>query len=91
MSARSHAPQEELWEELPLGSPVTELVSKRLPNYSTHWGAAYAGDGLAWLCDLPDKCVGLVVTSPPYALEFKKEYGNVAKRKYVGMAKAIWL
>jgi DNA modification methylase len=27
--------------------------------------------------------IDLAVTSPPYALEFKKEYGNVAKDKYV--------
>jgi site-specific DNA-methyltransferase (cytosine-N4-specific) len=32
---------------------------------------------------IPAESVDLVVTSPPYALEFKKEYGNVAKDKYV--------
>lgn len=32
---------------------------------------------------LPSKSVNLVVTSPPYALHFKKEYGNVEKDAYV--------
>jgi site-specific DNA-methyltransferase (cytosine-N4-specific) len=32
---------------------------------------------------LPDSSVNLVVTSPPYALHFKKEYGNVSKERYV--------
>ncbi|MGH8587824.1 MAG: DNA-methyltransferase, partial [Gammaproteobacteria bacterium] len=32
---------------------------------------------------LPDSSVALVVTSPPYALHFKKEYGNVEKSSYV--------
>jgi len=32
---------------------------------------------------MPNACVDLVVTSPPYALHFKKAYGNVAKDEYV--------
>ena len=32
---------------------------------------------------MPEKCVNLVFTSPPYALHFKKEYGNVEKSDYV--------
>jgi site-specific DNA-methyltransferase (cytosine-N4-specific) len=32
---------------------------------------------------LPDGSANLVLTSPPYALHFKKEYGNVAKDRYV--------
>ena len=32
---------------------------------------------------MPSGCVDLVVTSPPYALHFKKEYGNVDKDQYV--------
>ncbi len=32
---------------------------------------------------MPDSSVNLVVTSPPYALHFKKEYGNAAKSEYV--------
>jgi DNA modification methylase len=32
---------------------------------------------------IPDGCVRTVITSPPYALHFKKEYGNVDKEDYV--------
>jgi site-specific DNA-methyltransferase (cytosine-N4-specific) len=43
----------------------------------------YAGDSLNLLGELPDGSVNLVVTSPPYALHFKKEYGNANQREYV--------
>jgi site-specific DNA-methyltransferase (cytosine-N4-specific) len=32
---------------------------------------------------LPTGKVNLVGTSPPYALHFKKEYGNKSKKEYV--------
>jgi DNA modification methylase len=53
------------------------------PFYETSAGAAYLGDSQALLRALPDACVNLVFTSPPYALHFKKEYGNVSKADYV--------
>jgi DNA modification methylase len=53
------------------------------PAYSTPLGSAYVGDSTALMANLPDRSVNLVVTSPPYALEFKKEYGNAAKDLYV--------
>jgi DNA modification methylase len=51
--------------------------------YRTELGAAYAADALKILQSLPDRSVSAVVTSPPYALHFKKEYGNVDKQNYV--------
>ncbi|MGH7575340.1 MAG: DNA-methyltransferase, partial [Longimicrobiales bacterium] len=33
--------------------------------------------------EVRDGCVNLVMTSPPYALHFQKEYGNVSKEDYV--------
>ncbi|PZR74646.1 MAG: site-specific DNA-methyltransferase [Chthoniobacterales bacterium] len=66
-----------------MGSPVTELLGGLAPAYSTPWGAAYCCNSLSWLRAIPDASIDLVLTSPPYALEFKKEYGNVAKAKYV--------
>jgi DNA modification methylase len=60
-----------------------QLAGVRPPLYTTKMGAAYAANGLAVMMDIPTATVDLVVTSPPYALEFKKEYGNVAKEKYV--------
>lgn len=52
------------------------------PAYRTALGAAYAADSRKLLAALPDEAVNLVVTSPPYALHFKKEYGNVEKHGY---------
>ncbi len=53
------------------------------PYYSTDWGDAYLADSLKVLQALPDGSINLVVTSPPYALHFKKEYGNAEKHGYV--------
>lgn len=51
--------------------------------YETGLGAAYLGDAKPMLEALPSASVNLVFTSPPYALHFKKEYGNVTKNQYV--------
>jgi site-specific DNA-methyltransferase (cytosine-N4-specific) len=61
------------------------LVSRRSarPAYSTALGSMYVHDSLAALRSMPEGSVNLAVTSPPYALEFKKEYGNAAKDEYV--------
>ncbi|HEX6575007.1 MAG TPA: site-specific DNA-methyltransferase [Gemmatimonadaceae bacterium] len=61
----------------------SELLEGIHPAYATELGAAYCGDSRFILGQLPANSVDLVVTSPPYALEFKKEYGNEAKEKYV--------
>lgn len=71
-------------EQPPLSQPhPAALIPKRAPAYKTAMGAAYCGDNVALLEKMPEGSVQLAVTSPPYALEFKKEYGNVAKRDYV--------
>ncbi len=51
--------------------------------YETGIGVAYVGDSRDLLARLPEGSVHLVVTSPPYALEFQKEYGNASKDEYV--------
>lgn len=53
------------------------------PHYEKQFGAAYLGDSLDLLAGLPDSSINLIFTSPPYALHFKKEYGNVRKEDYV--------
>ena len=58
-----------------------ELVSHKAV-YRTELGAAYASDALKVLQSMPDRSVSAVITSPPYALHFKKEYGNVDKQNY---------
>lgn len=67
-------------EECP--NPCT-LVSGQSPYYNTGLGCAYCGDALEILRRIPAESVNLVVTSPPYALHFKKEYGNVDKEAYI--------
>ena len=56
---------------------------KFAPIYETELGRAYCCDSLKFLPTLEDGSVDLVVTSPPYALHFKKEYGNADQRDYV--------
>lgn len=53
------------------------------PVYRTELGAAYCGDSRALLAQLPDNCIDLVMTSPPFALQRKKEYGNKEQHEYV--------
>jgi DNA modification methylase len=53
------------------------------PLYTTAQGAAYLGDSRELLRELPSGSVNLVMTSPPFALHFKKEYGNVSKQEYI--------
>jgi len=61
--------------------PSTLLDSD--PYFRSTRGAAYLGDSLEMLRQLPSGSVNLVVTSPPYALHFKKAYGNETKDRYV--------
>ena len=53
------------------------------PYYTTKLGAAYLADSSAILPAIPSNSIDAIVTSPPYALHFKKEYGNVGKDAYV--------
>ncbi|MEF8713078.1 MAG: site-specific DNA-methyltransferase [Accumulibacter sp.] len=52
------------------------------PVYKTELGALYCSDSLEFMRNLPSDSVNLVVTSPPYALHFKKEYGNANQADY---------
>ena len=61
--------------------PLPKLESS--PSYTTHLGAAYCGDSIELLQELPDNSINLVVTSPPFALQRKKEYGNKEQHEYV--------
>jgi DNA modification methylase len=51
--------------------------------YATDLGKLICGDSLAYLREMEAGTVDLVMTSPPYALHFKKEYGNVDQAEYV--------
>ncbi len=59
------------------------LKSDVCPAYTTSNGAVYIGDSLELLESLQDESVSLVMTSPPFALQRKKEYGNLEQHEYV--------
>ena len=51
--------------------------------YWTKRGQACLGDSLVLLEELSDESMNLILTSPPFALTRKKEYGNEDADKYV--------
>lgn len=53
------------------------------PLYETSLGKAYVDDSLKFMRTLPAGSVNLIMTSPPYALHFKKEYGNADQGDYI--------
>jgi DNA modification methylase len=53
------------------------------PYYRTEYGAAYLGDTLELIKHIPDSQINLIMTSPPFALNKKKPYGNVSSDKYI--------
>lgn len=55
----------------------------RQPAYSTRLGSAYAGDSRELLRELPDDSLDLVMTSPPFALQRQKAYGNLDQLEYL--------
>lgn len=59
------------------------LIKNFAPYYKTEFGTAYLADSLKVLENLPNNSINLFVTSPPYALHFKKEYGNPDKAAYI--------
>jgi DNA modification methylase len=59
------------------------MHSQSEPVYTTELGALFCGDSLEFMRQMPDDSVDLVLTSPPYALHFKKEYGNADQQEYV--------
>lgn len=62
------------------------VIAER-PVYTSELGAAYCGDSVRLLAELPDESVNLVLTSPPFALQREKEYldrsGNKKQEDYV--------
>lgn len=53
------------------------------PYYTQTYGAAYLGNSLELIKGLKDCSVNLILTSPPFALTRKKEYGNESAETYV--------
>lgn len=60
---------------------INKMAIKR-----NQYNVLYNGDSGIILSDLskfPDKCVNLIVTSPPYADKRKKSYKGVSSTRYV--------
>lgn len=53
------------------------------PFYSYQFGAAYLGDSLEIMNWIEDESINLILTSPPFALTRKKEYGNASAEAYM--------
>lgn len=60
---------------------VTQLMEAD-PYYPAEGGATYHGDSRELLKQLPRESIDLVVTSPPFALNRKKDYGNKDAENY---------
>lgn len=56
---------------------------KTKPAYFTSNGATYIGDSRELLSEVDDNSVNLIVTSPPFALQRQKEYGNLEQHEYI--------
>jgi len=65
-----------------MSTRAPELLG-HVPAYRTRFGAAYCGDSRELLKALSPSSVNLVVTSPPFALQREKEYGNKSQSEYV--------
>jgi site-specific DNA-methyltransferase (cytosine-N4-specific) len=64
-------------------SESVQNMLQAMPSYHTLLGAAYCGNALDLLGQLPDGSVNLVVTSPPFALQRQKAYGNKDQAEYI--------
>src|SRR3972149_5419850 len=62
---------------------MNDPLARTAPAYRTQWGAAYCGDSRELLRQLQNGSVNLVITSPPFALQRQKEYGNKEQHEYI--------
>jgi DNA modification methylase len=57
--------------------------NKEEPYYTTQFGEAFHGDSLEYLKNIKDNSIDLILTSPPFPLHTKKEYGNESEANYI--------
>jgi DNA modification methylase len=62
---------------------ITQPAVKYNPYYTQNNGAVYLGDTLELIQFIEDSSINLILTSPPFALTRKKEYGNESADKYI--------
>lgn len=61
--------------------PLKEIIFN--PFYTQQNRAAYLCDSLKLIKFINDNSINLIITSPPFALTRKKEYGNETVEKYI--------
>jgi len=71
-----------LENHIQLGLSIKDVLAMQ-ELYYTDLGHAYVGDSRQLLTSLDKGSVDLVMTSPPFALQRKKEYGNKDQDEYV--------
>jgi site-specific DNA-methyltransferase (cytosine-N4-specific) len=62
---------------------TSEKAINFTPYYTQNYGAAYLGDSQELIKFIEDNSINLIITSPPFALIRKKEYGNESAEKYI--------
>lgn len=62
---------------------MTDLSISRKPFLQTEYGKAYCEDALITLSNIPNDSLDLIMTSPPFGLIKKKEYGNKEANNYL--------
>ena len=66
-----------------ISKSIEIMMSLPKPMYRTPLGAAYVGDSRQLLKCIPDESIDLALTSPPFALQRQKDYGNEDQASYV--------
>lgn len=62
---------------------VPDITAKFNYSYRTRAGLMVCEDSKKVLNSFPDNSINLVLTSPPFALQRKKEYGNKEQNEYI--------
>jgi DNA modification methylase len=62
---------------------IEQINLKTTPYYSQALGAMYLGDSLEIVKYIQSDSINLILTSPPFPLVRKKEYGNESSEKYI--------
>ena len=65
------------------------IISENGYSYRTNRGMSICGDSLKVLSRFPDAAINLVITSPPFALQREKEYGNKDQDEYIDWLSAF--
>lgn len=62
---------------------INRYMIQNKPFYKTEFGEAHLGDAMQLLKATPTESIDLIMTSPPFALQTPKAYGNEKQDKYV--------